>query len=133
MSTFIDNSYRRYLMPRRLIFFDLDGTIIPSTHPSGRRTAICADCMANYQLAMDTPVQVIVKCKDAVSLCIMPAVIDSVNPGNSTTKTLHIIHKIAVAIALAMPNIIGLSSISWLQMHIETRNIYLLSLLTVLI
>ena len=40
MSTFIDNTYRKYLLPRRLVFFDLDGTIIPSTHPSGRRTII---------------------------------------------------------------------------------------------
>ena len=40
MSTFIDNNYRRYLLPRRLVFFDLDGTIIPSTNASGRRIAI---------------------------------------------------------------------------------------------
>lgn len=40
MSTFIDNTYRRYLLPKRLIFFDLDGTIIPSTNVSGRRIAI---------------------------------------------------------------------------------------------
>ena len=40
MSTFIDNTYRRYLLPKRLIFFDLDGTIIPSTNASGRRIAI---------------------------------------------------------------------------------------------
>lgn len=40
MSTFIDNTYRRYLLPKRLLFFDLDGTIIPSTNVSGRRIAI---------------------------------------------------------------------------------------------
>ena len=40
MSTFIDNTYRRYLLPQRLVFFDLDGTIIPSTNVSGRRTVI---------------------------------------------------------------------------------------------
>lgn len=40
MSTFIDNTYRRYLLPKRLIFFDLDGTIIPSTNATGRRIAI---------------------------------------------------------------------------------------------
>ena len=40
MSTFIDNTYRRYLLPKRLLFFDLDGTIIPSTNPSGRRIVI---------------------------------------------------------------------------------------------
>lgn len=37
----IDNSeYRKYLLPARLVFFDLDGTIIPSTAASGRRIAI---------------------------------------------------------------------------------------------
>ncbi len=40
MSTFIDNTYRKYLLPKRLLFFDLDGTIIPSTSASGRRIAI---------------------------------------------------------------------------------------------
>lgn len=40
MSTFIDNTYRTYLLPKRLVFFDLDGTIIPSTNASGRRIAI---------------------------------------------------------------------------------------------
>lgn len=40
MSTFIDNTYRRFLLPKRLVFFDLDGTIIPSTNASGRRIAI---------------------------------------------------------------------------------------------
>ena len=40
MSTFIDKTYRTYLLPKRLVFFDLDGTIIPSTNAGGRRTAI---------------------------------------------------------------------------------------------
>jgi phosphoglycolate phosphatase-like HAD superfamily hydrolase len=40
MSTFIDNTYRTSLLPKRLVFFDLDGTIIPSTNASGRRIAI---------------------------------------------------------------------------------------------
>ena len=44
MSTFIDNTYRRYLLPKRLVFFDLDGTIIPSTNASGRRIAIAIYC-----------------------------------------------------------------------------------------
>ena len=35
-----ESEYRRYLLPRRLVFFDLDGTIIPSTAASGRRVAI---------------------------------------------------------------------------------------------
>ena len=34
------NEYRENLLPKRLIFFDLDGTIIPSTGASGRRIAI---------------------------------------------------------------------------------------------
>lgn len=34
------SEYRKYLLPRRLVFFDLDGTIIPSTAASGRRVAI---------------------------------------------------------------------------------------------
>jgi len=40
MTTFIDNTYRPYLLPKRLVFFDLDGTIIPSTNVMGRRIAI---------------------------------------------------------------------------------------------
>ena len=40
MSTFIDSTYLTYLLPKRLVFFDLDGTIIPSTNASGRRIAI---------------------------------------------------------------------------------------------
>ena len=35
-----NNEYRENLLPKRLIFFDLDGTIIPSTAASGRRIAI---------------------------------------------------------------------------------------------
>ena len=34
------SEYRKYLLPRRLVFLDLDGTIIPSTAASGRRIAI---------------------------------------------------------------------------------------------
>ena len=34
------SEYRKYLLPRRLVFIDLDGTIIPSTAASGRRIAI---------------------------------------------------------------------------------------------
>ena len=34
------SEYRQYLLPKRLVFFDLDGTIIPSTAASGRRIAI---------------------------------------------------------------------------------------------
>lgn len=40
MSSSISNDYRDHLLPKRLIFFDLDGTIIPSTNASGRRIAI---------------------------------------------------------------------------------------------
>ena len=40
MSTFIDKTYQSYLLPKRLVFFDLDGTIIPSTNANGRRIAI---------------------------------------------------------------------------------------------
>ena len=36
----IDDNYKNSLLPRRLLFFDLDGTLIPSTAVSGRRTAI---------------------------------------------------------------------------------------------
>lgn len=35
-----NSEYRKYLLPRRLIFLDLDGTLIPSTSASGRRIAI---------------------------------------------------------------------------------------------
>ncbi|MFQ5659255.1 MAG: HAD family hydrolase [Gammaproteobacteria bacterium] len=40
MTSFSDTSYKKYLLPRRLVFFDLDGTIIPSTGATGRRIAI---------------------------------------------------------------------------------------------
>lgn len=46
MSTYSDTDYRKYLLPRRLVFFDLDGTIIPSTAVSGRRIAIS---LSTYQ------------------------------------------------------------------------------------
>ena len=35
-----NSEYLKYLLPKRLVFFDLDGTIIPSTAASGRRIAI---------------------------------------------------------------------------------------------
>lgn len=35
-----NDNYVKYLLPKRLVFFDLDGTIIPSTAASGRRIAI---------------------------------------------------------------------------------------------
>ncbi|MEM8845245.1 MAG: hypothetical protein AAGB35_09400 [Pseudomonadota bacterium] len=40
MPSSITDDYREHLLPKRLIFFDLDGTIIPSTKASGRRIAI---------------------------------------------------------------------------------------------
>lgn len=40
MASFSDTNYKKYLLPKRLIFLDLDGTIIPSTYPNGRRVAI---------------------------------------------------------------------------------------------
>ena len=40
MPSSITDDYREHLLPKRLIFFDLDGTIIPSTNASGRRIAI---------------------------------------------------------------------------------------------
>ena len=40
MPTFSDTDYEKFLLPKRLVFFDLDGTIIPSTSASGRRIAI---------------------------------------------------------------------------------------------
>ena len=43
MTTFIGNTYRPYLLPKRLVFFDLDGTIIPSTNAEGRRIAIAVN------------------------------------------------------------------------------------------
>ena len=44
MTSTIETAYRRYLLPKRLIFFDLDGTIIPSTNATGRRIAIAIHC-----------------------------------------------------------------------------------------
>ena len=43
MASLIDSSYRPYLLPKRLVFFDLDGTIIPSTNATGRRIAIAVN------------------------------------------------------------------------------------------
>ena len=40
MPTFSITPYQNFLLPKRLVFFDLDGTIIPSTAASGRRIAI---------------------------------------------------------------------------------------------
>ncbi|MEM6998944.1 MAG: hypothetical protein AAF419_03790 [Pseudomonadota bacterium] len=40
MPSQIKSEYRPHLLPKRLLFFDLDGTIIPSTKASGRRIAI---------------------------------------------------------------------------------------------
>ncbi len=40
MPTFSDTDYKKFLLPKRLVFLDLDGTIIPSTSASGRRIAI---------------------------------------------------------------------------------------------
>ena len=40
MANLVDNTYQAYLLPKRLVFFDLDGTIIPSTNATGRRIAI---------------------------------------------------------------------------------------------
>ncbi len=41
MSSSISDEYRDHLLPKRLLFFDLDGTIISSTGAKGRRIAIC--------------------------------------------------------------------------------------------
>lgn len=40
MPSSISDDYKEHLLPKRLVFFDLDGTIIPSTNASGRRIAI---------------------------------------------------------------------------------------------
>lgn len=40
MAYFPDTDYKKYLLPKRLIFLDLDGTIIPSTSAHGRRISI---------------------------------------------------------------------------------------------
>jgi phosphoglycolate phosphatase-like HAD superfamily hydrolase len=59
MTTLIDNTYRPYLLPKRLVFFDLDGTIIPSTNAMGRRIAIAMNSyeklrvVAKEKLAID--------------------------------------------------------------------------------
>jgi FMN phosphatase YigB (HAD superfamily) len=50
MPTFSDTNYKKYLLPKRLIFFDLDGTIIPSTSATGRRIAIA---LSTYQQIRD--------------------------------------------------------------------------------
>ena len=44
MTSAIDPDYKKYLLPKRLVFFDLDGTIIPSTNAAGRRVAISMSC-----------------------------------------------------------------------------------------
>ncbi|MEJ2116173.1 MAG: hypothetical protein P8X88_09080, partial [Gammaproteobacteria bacterium] len=49
MTTFIDSNYRNYLLPKRLVFFDLDGTIIPSTNADGRRVAIAIHAYIKLQ------------------------------------------------------------------------------------
>jgi len=50
MTSFIDNTYRPYLLPKRLVFFDLDGTIIPSTNAMGRRIAIAMNSYEKLRL-----------------------------------------------------------------------------------
>lgn len=50
MPAFSDTNYRRFLLPKRLIFFDLDGTIIPSTSAKGRRIAIA---LSTYKIIRD--------------------------------------------------------------------------------
>ena len=54
MATFIDKTYRRYLLPKRLVFFDLDGTIIPSTNATGRRIAIAIYCYEKLRTVAKT-------------------------------------------------------------------------------
>lgn len=44
MTSVIDPDYKKYLLPKRLVYFDLDGTIIPSTNAAGRRVAISLSC-----------------------------------------------------------------------------------------
>ena len=46
----IHSEYRENLLPERLVFFDLDGTIIPSTVASGRRIAIS---LSTYSMVKD--------------------------------------------------------------------------------
>lgn len=50
MPAFSDTNYKKFLLPKRLIFFDLDGTIVPSTSASGRRIAIA---LATYKQVRD--------------------------------------------------------------------------------
>ena len=47
MPIFTDTNYRENLLPKRLVFFDLDGTIIPSTSTDGRRVAIAISTYAS--------------------------------------------------------------------------------------
>ena len=47
--TTISDDYKKYLLPKRLLFFDLDGTIIPSTAASGRRIAISQSTYENVR------------------------------------------------------------------------------------
>ena len=54
MSSFTDTDYKKYLLPKRLVFFALDGTIIPSTAASGRRIAIS---LSSYQQIKDFALQ----------------------------------------------------------------------------
>lgn len=49
-----NSEYRQYLLPSRLIFFDLDGTIIPSTAASGRRVAISLSTYSMVKLFAQT-------------------------------------------------------------------------------
>lgn len=53
MTSFIDNTYRPYLLPKRLVFFDLDGTIIPSTNAMGRRIAIAVNSYEKLRVIAD--------------------------------------------------------------------------------
>ncbi len=48
-TTFKNADYKKYLLPKRLLFFDLDGTIIPSTEASGRRIAISISTYAQVR------------------------------------------------------------------------------------
>ena len=50
MPSQIKPEYRQHLLPKRLLFFDLDGTIIPSTKASGRRIAIS---LSTYEQVRD--------------------------------------------------------------------------------
>ncbi len=63
MTSVIDPDYKKYLLPKRLVFFDLDGTIIPSTNAAGRRVAISISC---YE-------QVLIFAKKHLQLTALPA------------------------------------------------------------